>query len=499
MVALRTTPGLAEGLEGVANALESLSLETAGIVEPGARTTRDRLVRTIRGYLIPRLLDPSMPLCVVLAGPTGSGKSTLANSLSGIDFSETGPIRPTTTGPVVLASSRASEKFSVIGGVACEVVTGSATILDEIALVDTPDIDSTSVEHRRISEALIDSADVVLFITSPLRYADEVPWSVLRRATERGAPVLHVLNRLDPGSAGALVDLKGRIRAEGLESEVLRVATHHLPEKAQSVPALAVKAIADRLIDLAVDRERRQREIFSRVVSSTVDRAYELADSVERGMGWFESVAGDISSAYSEAAASLDLQGSGAGLALPKPPRPGNRRANRWIRRHGMETVELRQYLRQKRRSLTATIEDNLGSLITAPERVTSEATVIRAPLDSLALRRGIQAVIGGWFDFVVRMASALPEPGRPLATAMIVESALGGETTEAHEWLLGDKQEEMVSRARRELESRIESLYEAAARRGVTQLDALAEQPYGATRLRRSLAAVGRSQFTNA
>lgn len=448
---------------------------------------------------MPRLLDPSLPLCVVLAGPTGSGKSTLANSLAGIDFSETGPIRPTTKGPVVLASDADGKKLSVIGGVPCDVVTGDSPILGEIAFVDTPDIDSTSVDHRQMSEALIDSADVVLFVTSALRYADEVPWTVLRRARERGAPVIHVINRVGPGSMGALVDLKRRMRAEGLDSALMRVATHHLPPGARSVPALAVKAIADRVTRLARDRERRQRDVFSRVLSSTVDRAYALADAVEAGVGWFESVSTEISHVYSEAAAGLDLAGLAEGLALPKPPRHGLRRANRWIRRNGMEKGELREYLLQTRRRLTAAIEDNLGSLASTPEGASGEVTTIGAPLTSPALRRGIQAVIGGWFDFVVRMASALPGTHRPLATAMIVESALGGETADTHAWVFGDKREEMVARARREIASRIESLYEAAARRGVNRLEPMMEQPYGATRLRRRLNALGRSQFADA
>ena len=270
MVAVRSSTGLVDDLDRLASALESLDLRTASIRGKNSDTIRDQLVRTVRSFVVPRLTDPAIPLCVVFAGPTGSGKSTLVNSISGYQVSETGPIRPTTTAPVVLASSENAERLGRISGVVCDVVEGAAPILDSVALIDTPDIDSTSTEHRAITETLIDNADVVVFVTSTLRYADLVPWQVLRRAVSRGAPVINVLNRYTSSSAGAYVDFRRLLAAEGLTTDIVRVPEHHLGSGAHSVPSLAVKELARRLVDVARDRNDYQQGVLDRVLAATL-------------------------------------------------------------------------------------------------------------------------------------------------------------------------------------------------------------------------------------
>ena len=147
--------------------------------------TRDRLVRAIRSYLMPRIESPAAPLLVVFAGSTGAGKSTLLNSLTGIDVSETGALRPTTREPVVLSAD--PDRYQMVGGVECVTVGGAAPILESLAFADTPDIDSTAARHREVAEIMIDHADIVVFVSSASRYGDLVPWEVIRRARSRGA------------------------------------------------------------------------------------------------------------------------------------------------------------------------------------------------------------------------------------------------------------------------------------------------------------------------
>ena len=43
-----------------------------------------------------------------------------------------------------------------------------------------------------MAETMIDNADIVVYVSSALRYADLVPWEVLRRAHSRGVPVIQV-------------------------------------------------------------------------------------------------------------------------------------------------------------------------------------------------------------------------------------------------------------------------------------------------------------------
>ncbi|HEX9762587.1 MAG TPA: GTPase, partial [Acidimicrobiia bacterium] len=212
MVAVRRPLGLTDDLTRLAASLEALELRGSAAVA-GFAATRDRLVSVIRSYLIPRIDNPDEPLLVVVAGPTGSGKSTLVNTLAGLDLSLTGPMRPTTTVPLVLTRAARHEAGMSVGGVECVVRTGLAPILEHMSLIDTPDIDSTSVEHRVVAEILIDHADIVMFVTSALRYADNVPWEVLRRALSRGTTVIPVLNRVGAESGAALLDFRALLSA----------------------------------------------------------------------------------------------------------------------------------------------------------------------------------------------------------------------------------------------------------------------------------------------
>jgi len=224
--------------------------------------------------------NPLAPLTVVFAGPTGAGKSTLLNSVAGAEHSVAGPLRPTTKSPLVLAARDLASGYSTIGGIQCQVVTGRAPILDELTLVDTPDIDSTSIEHRVIAETMIDYADVVVYVNSAQRYADLVPWEVLRRAHSRGAPVIHVLNRIKSSSSGALADYATRLQTEGLGSDVVAVHEHRMPRGAQAVPLVTIQGLRDRLVEVVEERLAGRVDVVMSVLDTTLDQADEMLSEV---------------------------------------------------------------------------------------------------------------------------------------------------------------------------------------------------------------------------
>ncbi len=267
-----------ESLEALASRLDHLALPEG---EPGelAVRQRDQAVRTIRSYVIPRLQDPATPLTVVFAGPTGAGKSTMLNSVAGAELTATGPLRPTTRSPVVFASADRADSYLSIGGVACEVVRGRLPILAQMTLVDTPDIDSTSVEHRWMAEALIDNADLVVFVSSALRYADRVPWEVLRRARSRGAPVICVLNRIRPDSDGSFNDYRSLLRAEGLGGEILAIGEHHLADGAYAVPSGSVRDLRKKLVSQVEAHRSAASETLQQVLSATCSQALEVIET----------------------------------------------------------------------------------------------------------------------------------------------------------------------------------------------------------------------------
>jgi len=272
-----TRDDLAGDLEYLAWSLETLPI--TDIPENGRLIARrDWIIRTIRNYLIPRMGDPTAPLIVVFAGPTGAGKSTLLNSLTGAAHTLAGPLRPTTKDPLVLSSEARADEYRHIGGVDCDVVTGRAPILDELILVDTPDIDSTSVEHRAMAETMIDNADVVVYVNSALRYADLVPWEVLRRAHSRGVPVIQVMNRIRGSSRGALADYSSRLEAEGLGSEIVGVQEQHIGPGAQTIPPPAIQELRDRLVSVVEARRAGAADVVRSVFETTVEQTRQVID-----------------------------------------------------------------------------------------------------------------------------------------------------------------------------------------------------------------------------
>jgi energy-coupling factor transporter ATP-binding protein EcfA2 len=453
VVALRDTNPVDDALQELAGALESLDL---GSDLDHFDAERNRLVSTIRSYLIPRALDPSMPATVVFAGPTGSGKSTLVNSLSGRDVASTGAIRPTTTHPLVLASDHVAPDYEEIGGVPCRVVSGEAPVLGSMVLVDTPDIDSAVVEHRAVAERLVDHADVVVFVTSALRYADDVPWQVLRRAEARGTDVVNVLNRVGSATSGAIVDFRSRLRAEGLDDDVVTVPEHHLPDRGFRVPSTAIRSLARRLAGIAADREQRGANTFDRVLRVVVDQTKSLMRQIDDWVDETDSLEAELAIYLTDRASRLDLKGIADGLYEPPPAEGGRRAIRKWrsANRSSREEVAAREKTIVDR--LVAAVQADLSRWIAA------ERTLDVTPGDMLArLGPVIRATAEGWVRYVARIAEEIDAPEPWLTEAALIHSATAAEETRAVDALLGELSSVLVERARRELLGRLDLIYE--------------------------------------
>lgn len=453
MVPQQSPADLADDLSLLASALDLLELGAADLPPPRAEQTRDRLVRSIRSYLIPRLLNPGAPLTVVFAGPTGSGKSTLVNSLSGLEVSETGPIRPTTKNPVVLTSEGHRSAFQRISEVECEVVVGQAPILDHLAFVDTPDIDSTSPQHRVTAEILIDNADVVVFVTSALRYADRVPWEVLRRAISRGAPIIQVLNRVSPDSAGSIVDFRSRLASEGLATDIVRVPEHQMSAGAQSIPAIAVGELRRRLLRIASRIDQSRRESFSRVLGSTVDEIVEFADALDIRIQGTELRRDRVKRAFGVGARDLELSGIWGDLAPEEPPEGAwNQLLWRWRNRMGEDRwVKIKDTIRRR---LVAVVEGDMRRLAA----VTLTGLLLSPGLVS-QIRDLAGSAVESWFDQLDELARAQGDRPWRLAASTLGHSAIEGRPTAAMAALF--EGESAVVRAYRGLASRLEVVYE--------------------------------------
>lgn len=485
VVALTFQSEVRDALTRLADALEALVF---GPDATGWAAERDQLARMIRTYLIPRTEKPSPPTTVVLAGPTGSGKSTLLNSLLGRDVSRTGALRPTTRRPLVVAPPGHMDDDTNVGGVSCDVVFDDTAGSDSVTLVDSPDIDSTSTEHRGTAETVIDNADVVVFVSSALRYADDVPWQVLRRAVSRGAPVISVLNRVGSPSSGAFVDFRSKLAAAGLDDDVVTVPEHHLAGDAHQIPEPSVRSLRRRLDGVLADREQFAERVFARVLRTTVDRASALAGEMNQLADELESLSAELSSDLAARVAALDLGSTSERLYVDPPSEPSPRTVRQWKRRS-------RRVVRESVAGLERRLIDRLLSVVHSDLRrwlTDQRPRLLSRNVDPAEIVPEVvsmaRSTMEGWVEFVARIADDHDERHVALGEGILLEAAVAGETTQAGWLVFGDEAPVLIERAGRELQGRLEAIY---AQTGDLVVEAMRRR-FGALDVEELMVAVG-------
>jgi len=183
---------------------------------PAAAARARQLHDHLDGFVRPRAADIDAPLLVLLLGPTGAGKSSLLNTIAGAEVSKVGVLRPTTRDAVLYASERDSNRILASGRLVAVAkerlrLAASPAAADGIAVIDAPDIDSVERDNRELADVLVETSDLCVFVTTATRYADLVPWEVLRRVHERGLPLVVVLNRVpadEQDGAAVVADAK---------------------------------------------------------------------------------------------------------------------------------------------------------------------------------------------------------------------------------------------------------------------------------------------------
>src|SRR5690606_23648676 len=227
-------------------------------------------------HVIPRLESLDAPLLVVIGGSTGAGKSTLVNVLVGQPVTRAGAIRPTTRRPVLLHHPADEAWFTgtrILPGLArvhagqgddpeapgTADTTGDvdpatslalhahASVPQGLALLDAPDIDSVAAGNRELARQLLRAADLWLFVTPANRYADALPWEVLRTAAAR--------------------DLAGAV--DGLAGSAERLAQHAATQDAerQQLKEQALEAFSgarERIDEALGDGSLLRGEVLSR-------------------------------------------------------------------------------------------------------------------------------------------------------------------------------------------------------------------------------------------
>ena len=313
---------LPDALTALRNQLSAVPLGLATPDRDDAHRAARAVADQIDDYLLPRLLDLDAPLLTVVGGSTGAGKSTLVNSLVGAQVTTAGVLRPTTRGPVLVCARSDVAAFSgdrVLPGL--PRVTGSAggpgtvqlVVRDDLpaglALLDAPDVDSVVESNRELAGQLLAAADLWVFVTTAARYADAVPWDLLRTAQERGTALAVVLDRVPPEAAHEVAgDLAGMLQRAGLAGARLFVIEER-PLAEGRLPEDQVTPLRSWLHALAADQEARAavvRQTLTGALDSLEQRVTGVATAVQGQVAAADALRAAAAAAYDSARDGID-------------------------------------------------------------------------------------------------------------------------------------------------------------------------------------------------
>ncbi|MCS6711318.1 50S ribosome-binding GTPase [Brachybacterium sp. EF45031] len=177
-------------------------------------------------------------------GATGSGKSSLVNALVGREITRAAVRRPTTAQPVaaVLGGPDSEPLLDWLEVSERHVLDGTGTPLEEahrrgrsrrrgedadtlpgLLLLDLPDMDSVELANREVAERMTGLVDVLVWVTDPQKYADDVlHHDFVTPFAGHDAVTMVVLNQLDrirpTERKGVVASLTQLVRRDGLES-----------------------------------------------------------------------------------------------------------------------------------------------------------------------------------------------------------------------------------------------------------------------------------------
>jgi hypothetical protein len=290
---------------------------------PAARRSAAAMVAQLDDYLLPRVRRLDAPLLAVVGGSTGAGKSTLVNSLIRAPVSPAGVLRPTTRSPVLVAHPIDMPWFAQPGGPGAAGPAMHAVnapfLRPGLAVVDGPDLDSVVATNRARARRLLASGDLWVFVTTAARYADAVPWVVLREARDRGVAVAIVLDRLPPETADQIrAHFTGMLAEYGLDDAPLFTVPESTLDAHGMLPAASVEPVKEWLDAVAGDLRHRdelaRRTLFG-AVGALERQLIGLAVAAQEQDQALIALAQTVRSAYADAMSDVRARvGGGAVL-----------------------------------------------------------------------------------------------------------------------------------------------------------------------------------------
>lgn len=322
---------LVQALEGLRDQVDTLPLplDVPGVQD--ARVHRTTLLDQLDDYLLPRLRQLDAPLLAVVGGSTGAGKSTLVNSVLRQAVTRSGVLRPTTRSPVLVhhpedlswfTGDRILPSLARLTGsdpepsladlnnrITAVRLVPSTALSPGLALLDAPDIDSVVDANRELAAQLLAAADLWLFVTTASRYADAVPWDLLKTAGQRGTSVSVVLDRVPPEAVAEVHDDLARMLAHHDLGTAPLFTIREVPLQDGLLPAEEIAWLRDWLTGLASSATARQ-EVVRRTLDGALDslrkRVPALAGAADGQADAQGALNHEIEMAYAEADRDLE-------------------------------------------------------------------------------------------------------------------------------------------------------------------------------------------------
>ena len=171
-------------------------------------------------------------LTIGLLGGTGVGKSTLMNALAGSAIASTSHRRPHTNKVLVYRHAAVNPlPAQTMADMPWHEITHQVSTIQQILLCDLPDFDSLMGQHREHVLSFLEHLDVLVWVTSPEKYADGRFYEFLDLVPKAAQNFYFLLNKVD-------LLFRGRSQETGYEqmARIARSFQDHVTESGIAEP-----------------------------------------------------------------------------------------------------------------------------------------------------------------------------------------------------------------------------------------------------------------------
>ncbi len=169
-----------------------------GLLLALSQEEREALLTSSRNLLDRLDAVSDQVLIAGLLGGTGVGKSTVMNALAGESIASTSHRRPNTDRVLLYRHEEVELPPSIPTSEApWREVIHRADGVRQIVICDLPDFDSLVGEHRDRVFGFLEHLDILVFVTSPEKYADRALYEFLEKVPKARPNFYFVLNKVD--------------------------------------------------------------------------------------------------------------------------------------------------------------------------------------------------------------------------------------------------------------------------------------------------------------